>query len=136
VAENERAEWRARRGGLWPRAVRALQEATYGDLLRICRDRAYVAPCRASTRFATLWDDGRVGACEVLDFDAGNVRDAGLDLNALLQSDRVRSFRDEEILRKRCTCEWQCALSVNLLYQPSAIGRVLRAFVRPGKIRL
>ena len=135
VAQNERREWQGRKGGLWSRAVRALQEATYSDLLRIAQNGSWVTTCRASTKFATLWDDGRVGPCEVLDFDGGNVRDADYDLRAILRNDHVRTFYRNEVVRNRCTCEWQCALSVNLLYAPGAYGRILGFLARPGTMR-
>ena len=121
--------------GLWARAVRALNGITYADLLQIRLSEKFLRPCAATQKFATLYDDGRVTPCEVLETtDCGNVRNFDCDLRALLNHKDVKRLHREQIVKAKCNCEWVCAIPINVLYDVSTYWRVAKAFFSPTDV--
>lgn len=132
VSENEDFEWNQHRRTLWNRAVRALQKVTYADLVKIREEEKFLRPCHATRKFVTLYDDGQISPCEVLDsVKLGNVRDFGYDFYTLINRKEAISFYREEIVKKECNCDWMCAVPINMLYDPNVLVRVAKAFVKP-----
>ncbi len=89
----------------------------------------YVHPCRAAALFGVITAAGEVFPCEVLNKPLGNLRDYGYDLKRLWKSkaaEDTRSFISET----NCHCEYECAMSVNILsntkYLPSVAAGLIR----------
>ena len=134
LSENERTEWKSRRKSLWNRAIRALWGVTYADLAAIKLEHQFIRPCHAGSKFVTLFDDGQISPCELLaSANYGNVREEGYNVNEMLKRDRVRHHRREEILRKKCSCEWMCAPPINMLYDTRSYWRLFKSFVHPER---
>ena len=134
LMENEEHEWRSNRRTLWHRAIRAFQSVVYGDALAIKLEEKFVRPCHATRKFATLYDNGQVSPCELLEkVDYGNVRDFDYDFHALTGQKEVQRFYREEIVEKKCNCEWMCALPINMLYDPASYPRLARSFLFPDR---
>jgi MoaA/NifB/PqqE/SkfB family radical SAM enzyme/glycosyltransferase involved in cell wall biosynthesis len=135
IAENEEYEWRHNRRSLWNRAVRALQGITYADVARIRQDKHFFRPCHATRSFVTLYDDGQISPCEVLDsVKLGNVRDFGYDYYELIRRKEAAEFYRKDIVANKCNCDWMCAVPQNMLYDPKIIPRVAKALFSPEKL--
>jgi hypothetical protein len=55
------------------------------------------------------------------------------DLNALLKADKARSYYKDEIVGKKCNCEWPCQLPINMLYDWRSYARIAKALFRPDQ---
>jgi MoaA/NifB/PqqE/SkfB family radical SAM enzyme len=135
VAANEEHEWSAHRKTLWHRAVRALQGVTYTDIAKIRLEQKFLRPCHATRKFVTLYDDGQVSPCEVLEpVKLGNVRDFGYDYYELIRRKEAADYYRTEIVAKKCNCDWMCAVPINMLYDLKMVPRVAKALVNPEKL--
>ncbi len=135
LVKNEDYEWRHHRKTLWSRAVRALQSVTYKDIMQIRREGKFLRPCHATRKFVTLYDDGQVSPCEVLEpVKLGNLRDYSLDYYELRRSEKAAGFYRKDIVEKKCNCDWMCATPINMLYDPSIAPRVVKSVLRPDRL--
>lgn len=123
-------------GGIRPRALWSFIFRTALD--SICAEAAknpgarFERQCRSTRKFLTLYDNGDISPCEVLgSVKYANMRDFDYDLYRLVRSRAVREYVESDIIGGRCWCDWGCAYSMNLLYDPAAMWRsALRAVVR------
>ncbi len=135
LSQHEEYEWKEQRRTLWNRAVRALQGLVYRDLAEIKAKGTFLRPCTATQKFATLWDDGQITPCEILeDTRLGNIKDFDYDFYALKREQHVDDLHRRDIVATKCNCDWMCAIPINMLYDPSVFGRVILALIRPGSI--
>jgi MoaA/NifB/PqqE/SkfB family radical SAM enzyme/glycosyltransferase involved in cell wall biosynthesis len=136
VNANEEREWNENRKTLWNRVVRVLQGLTYQDLADIKLTQKFIRPCYATEKFVTLYDDGEVSPCEVLEEKVkyGNIRDFGYDYYKLQKQPKVQRYYKKEIIGNKCNCEWMCALPINMLYSKSTYARIFKGLMTPGKI--
>jgi MoaA/NifB/PqqE/SkfB family radical SAM enzyme len=106
---------------------RAYDLMTYDYLERTVFDDQFCLPCVAGKKLVVLGQTGDVHPCEVLGVSTGNVRDYGLDLKKLLDSqqhqDQVKWIADT-----KCKCGWECALAANIVWNlssyPKLLGRI------------
>ena len=133
---NEEREWRDNRKTIWHRVVRVLQGLTYKDLVEIKLNEKFIRPCFATEKFVTLYDDGAVSPCEVLEdrMKLGNIKDYDYDFYKLQKLTKMKDLYSKEIVEGKCNCEWQCALPMNMLYDPSVYFRILKGLTSPSKI--
>ena len=102
---------------------RGINNTFLSAMPRLCRG-AWIAPCRAGTKFTVVDELGNVRLCEIRDEVLGNLRDCGYDLISLLRSvDARRTVR--EMNREKCTCTWECAMSTNVIYSPRFLPGIL-----------
>ena len=135
LRENEELEWKTHRRTLWSWAVRALQNVTYSDILQIRKDGTFFRPCHATRKFVTLYDDGKVSPCEVLEpVSLGNIKQHNYDYYALIRAREAKDFYKEEIVAKKCNCDWMCATPMNMLYDVRTVPRIARALLSPDKV--
>lgn len=135
LQEHEEDEWRHSNRKIWHRLVRVLQNLTYHDLVKIKLEDEYLRPCHAIQKFATLYDDGEITPCEVLETSQlGNLKDYDYDFYKLKRDRNLDDIHKKEIVEKQCNCDWMCAISHNLLYDPKTISRVLFTLADPGKL--
>ena len=86
---------------------------------------ARIAPCYAGELIGILSETGEVYLCETLDRSMGNVRDYGCNMAELWrdkQAEAARRFQK----RLGCQCTYECAMSVNSLFSPRRLLRILR----------
>ena len=133
---NEEREWREHRKTLWHRFVRVLQGLTYMDLAEIKLNRKFIRPCFATEKFVTLYDDGEVAPCEVLEdrMKLGNIKKYGYDFYKLKKLKKVKDLYSKKIVEGMCNCEWQCALPINMLYDPSVYNRIFKGLIYPATV--
>ncbi len=93
-------------------------------------DPRYLSRCPAATLFGVLGADGGIRGCEVLDDEIGNIRDFQYSLPAAWKSSEAKRLR-KKVLSTKCHCSFECAWSLNLLwnkrYWPSLLAELLKS---------
>lgn len=116
--------------GLERRFVRGVLDGGYAGIARTWREQRRIIPCLAGRKLVVITPEGTVYPCEPLWFypeaifpDAGKgyclgrLPDFDFDLGALLaEADSRRSVA--EIHRRRCFCDYPCALLNGLYFRP------------------
>lgn len=134
VAENEAYEWAHHRKGLWHRAARVLQNLVYSDIVTIKTRKELVRYCHATRKFITLYDDGKISPCEILEtVNLGNIREYNYDFYRLISQPQAKKFYKDDIIGNQCNCDWMCATPINMLYDPRMIPRVIKALITLDK---
>lgn len=132
-ASVERYQWHIRQGHLarlsyfGGRIVRA-KEGVQKDLIyRVARHNEFVTPCTAGKLIYTIWEDGRVGPCEMLGDELGNVLDGGQagNFRRIVKSARARQVH-HRIRDQQCKCTYECAMTVNSLFNADRAPRLAR----------
>ena len=85
----------------------------------------YISPCHAGSLFGIITSDGLVYPCEILeDKMLGNLRDNDMNFMKIWNS-KLNKKTKEFIIKSKCHCTYECALSYNILgnwrYQPQLI---------------
>lgn len=133
IQKNDEEELARGPQNLWARAVRALQTVTYSDTRRIKKFQEYIRPCHAMLKFITLYDDGSLTPCEVLESRSlGNIRDYDFDFYRMQREAKLKEIHRKEILETNCNCEWMCAIPMNMLYDPKTWFKIGRNFLLPS----
>ena len=134
IQRHDAQEWSERGRNLWGRAVRALQGITYTDTRLIKKDKKFIRPCHAVQKFITLYDDGMFTPCEVLATSGlGNIRDHGFDFYRMKRELDLNTYHKKQIIETKCNCEWMCAPTMNMLYDPATWLRIAKGFASPGR---
>ena len=92
-------------------------------------DNEYISPCHAGSLFGIITSKGEVYPCEILENrKLGKLRDNNMDFSAIWKSKKTKDTR-EFIIKTKCSCSYECALSYNILgnyrYQTSLISAAL-----------
>lgn len=134
LGENESYEHSRHRRTLWSRAVRALNGIVYADIVAIKKEGRFLRACHATQKFVTLYDNGQISPCEVLETaNLGNIRDFDYNFYKLIRRRQAKDFYNKEILEKKCNCDWNCATPINMLYDPKTFPRIAKAMIKPDK---
>jgi radical SAM protein with 4Fe4S-binding SPASM domain len=85
----------------------------------------YISPCYAGSLFGIITADGHVYPCEILeDKMLGNLRENDMNFMKIWNS-KLNKETKEFIIKSKCHCTYECALSYNILgnwrYQPQLI---------------
>jgi MoaA/NifB/PqqE/SkfB family radical SAM enzyme len=107
------------------RLVIAKEHETYRLVLETASAARRVSPCYAGHLVGILNETGQVYLCETLDRTMGNVRDFGCDFSALWSSDAADAARRYQV-ELGCHCTYECATSVNSLFNPRRAWRILK----------
>jgi radical SAM protein with 4Fe4S-binding SPASM domain len=96
---------------------------------KIYMDNKYISPCHAGSLFGIITSKGEVYPCEILEKKIlGKLRDNNMDFSAIWKSKNTKNTR-EFIIKTKCSCSYECALSYNILgnyrYQPNLISAAL-----------
>jgi len=82
-------------------------------------------PCLAGKVSGVIYEDGRVGVCEMLPA-IGNLRDVALDFRAIWTSENAE--RQRHMVRSGgCHCTHTCFQFTSVLFNPRLYGRILRS---------
>ncbi|MEJ2078465.1 MAG: radical SAM protein [Acidobacteriota bacterium] len=111
--------------GWMDRMVIAKEEETYRLVSEAARAETRVSPCYAGELIGILSETGEVYLCETLDRSMGNVRDFRCDLAALWRSETASAARQYQ-KELGCQCTYECAMSVNTLFNPRRAQRIIR----------
>jgi hypothetical protein len=130
INEYEAAQ-KGRKNTLWHRTVRSIQKQVSNDLYLIKKDKKFLRPCHATEKFFTLYDDGQVSPCEVLDkTNLGNIRDFNLNYYELKKKQKTHAYYQQTIRKEKCNCDWSCATPLNMLYDPKSLVSIAKNFVQ------
>jgi hypothetical protein len=107
------------------RLVVAKEEETYRLVQEASGATGRISPCYGGELIGILSETGKVYLCETLDRSMGNVRDFDCDLGALWEaSEAVEARRFQKELG--CQCTYECAMSVNTLFNPRRALRIAK----------
>ena len=112
--------------GSWSdRMVISKEEETY----RLIHEAAFadhrISPCYGGELIGILSETGKVYLCETLDKEMGNVRDYDCDFARLWSSNGAEEGRRYQ-KELGCQCTYECAMSVNALFNPRRALRIVR----------
>lgn len=119
---------------LGARALR-LKEVLQKELIgQIAKTNSFVTPCTAGTLSYVIWEDGRLGPCEIL-------RDVIVNLADDLPNHQPGRWRDiftakparelgRRIVDTKCTCTYECAMSNNTFFSWPMTRKFARRYVR------
>ncbi len=90
----------------------------------------YISPCHAGSLFGIITAAGKVYPCEILeDKMIGDLRENNMNFMKIWSSATANNTK-EFILKTKCNCSYECALTYNILgnwrYQPSLISSILK----------
>lgn len=88
----------------------------------------YIHPCKAAALFGVITATGDVYPCEVLNKPLGNLRDYSYDLKKLWK-DKAANDTREFISKTNCHCEYECAMSVNVLSNPKYLPSIAAGLI-------
>lgn len=111
------------------RLVIAKEEESYRLIGEAAKATERISPCYAGELIAVLSEIGEVYLCETLDKSMGNIRDHGCDFSRLWAAqpaDEARVYQKE----LGCQCTYECAMSVNALFNPNRAFRILKQSLR------
>jgi MoaA/NifB/PqqE/SkfB family radical SAM enzyme len=94
-----------------------------------CRTNRYLAPCTAGRVVAVVHADGSVYPCEMRDDRMGMLRDFNMNLPALMKSPQARTIQ-KAIVRQKCFCTWECAWSMNVIFEPRNHAALLSEYAK------
>jgi MoaA/NifB/PqqE/SkfB family radical SAM enzyme len=106
-------------------------------IAKTVRENRYQIPCYAGQLGGAMFSKGQVLPCEVRWQDViGNVRDVDYDFMKLWNSPQADAYR-RDICQNKCFCTYECFLTVNILFNPFVLPRVLRewAKLKAAKLR-
>ena len=75
----------------------------------------YLSPCHAGGLFGIITSKGKVHPCEILEGkELGDLRENNMDFMKIWSSQKTKQIKDY-ILKSKCNCTYECALSYNIL---------------------
>ncbi len=107
---------------------RAVRDVSRRNLIATEFDDKFVAPCVAGRKLLVISETGDVHPCEILDRPMGNLREVEFDLRRLMARAENDALRDW-IKSSRCKCSFECALSANVVWNPSQYARMAASAV-------
>ena len=119
---------RARVAG-WNRILNVIERMVCEDIVRLKRNPKLLHPCKATKKFVTLYDNGEITPCEILEREVlGNIKKNNFDLYGILRSKGVRDYYKNKI-EKKCYCDLDCAMELNILFNAKSAMRLVRRFL-------
>jgi MoaA/NifB/PqqE/SkfB family radical SAM enzyme len=90
----------------------------------------YISPCHAGSLFGIISSKGKVHPCEILEGkELGDLRKNDMDLMKIWNNQKAKDTKNF-ILKSKCNCTYECALSYNILgnwrYQAKLATAVLK----------
>ena len=75
----------------------------------------YISPCHAGGLFGIISSKGKVHPCEILEEkELGDLRENNMDFMKIWNNQKTKETKDF-ILKSKCNCTYECALSYNIL---------------------
>ena len=111
--------------GWTDRLVIAKEEETYRLIGEAAVADHRISPCYGGELIAVLSETGEVYLCETLNKSMGNVRNFGCDFAQLWNAELAHAGRRYQ-KELGCQCTYECAMSVNTLFNPRRAFRILK----------
>lgn len=111
--------------------VGRVRDVMYDEIDRITRDNTHKHNCTAGKRYATVYQNGHVHSCEILNTIhpeqssmMGDLNDFNWDMVELLSTHKAKQVR-KFIRDKKCFCTFECAKTADVLYTPKLLAKVI-----------
>jgi radical SAM protein with 4Fe4S-binding SPASM domain len=102
-------------------------------IAEVAKTNTYQIPCFAGSLGSCMFANGDIYPCELLiDRKLGNVRESGYDFKRIWYgkaADEARRF----IRDTKCFCTYECFLTVNILFNPRMMPKILKEW---GSLKL
>ena len=90
----------------------------------------YISPCHAGSLFGIISSKGKIHPCEILEGkELGDLRENNMDFMKIWNGQKAKDTKNF-ILKSKCNCTYECALSYNILgnwrYQPKLAAAALK----------
>ena len=90
----------------------------------------YISPCHAGSLFGIITASGSVYPCEILaNKKVGELRDYDMNFIKMWKEKKAKEIK-KFILKSKCNCTYECALSYNILsnwrYQPRLMSSAIK----------
>jgi hypothetical protein len=98
-----------------------LKEVMQKELIyKVAAESKFVTPCTAGTLSYVVWEDGRLGPCEILsdtnfNITEHNVVNKKISYKNHFKSEHSRKLR-KRIVETKCKCTYECAMSNNTFF--------------------
>lgn len=109
------------------------------NVLRTIVEKREIIPCLAGKRMIVINDIGEVTPCELIDTMVsgnsglmpvlGNLRDYNYDIKNILKLPNTKKLL-QFIKTIRCHCSFECAMSVNTVFNPRCFPRIIKTFFK------
>lgn len=109
--------------------IRGLSDRTRLTVLETLKCGKMVVPCLAGQRLIVINEKGDVFPCEISGERIGNVRQAGYDIAAILDSQQARDVI-AAIRKRKCFCSFECAASASLAFDPLQLPAIAASGLR------
>jgi len=95
-------------------------------IAKVVRENAYQTPCFAGVLGTAIFSNGDVYPCELrTDLKLGNLREYNFDFKAIWNTEKAQEAR-RVIRDEKCFCTYECFLTLNILFNPFMLPRVLK----------
>lgn len=95
-------------------------------IAKVVRENKYQIPCYAGVLGAAIFANGDVYPCELhTDLALGNLRDYNFDFKAIWKNEKAEKAR-AVIQCGKCFCTYECFLTINILFNPLMMPRILK----------
>ena len=110
----------------------AKDKISWGLTKKTYMDPKYISPCHAGSLFGIINAKGFVYPCEILENKLlGKLRENDMDFMKIWRNQITKETK-KFILKSKCNCSYECALTYNILgnwrYQPRLLGAALGIF--------
>ena len=112
--------------------IARVRDVMYDEIARINRENKHKYNCTAGNRYVTVYQDGRVNSCEILETIhpnqtslLGDLNNYDWDLQKVLDSVRAEQVR-KFIKDKKCFCTFECAKTTDVVYNPKLIVKAVQ----------
>ena len=98
-----------------------LKEVMQKELIyKVAAESKFVTPCTAGTLSYVVWEDGRLGPCEILpdtnfNITEQNIINKKISYKKHFKSEHCRKLR-KRIVETKCKCTYECAMSNNTFF--------------------
>ncbi|MFC2091211.1 radical SAM protein [Elusimicrobiota bacterium] len=93
-----------------------------------------VLQCRALKKLLVIDETGEVFPCEpFFDKKLGNLRDNDYDIRKILDSRTAKDFYKNHLESGECFCNWGCAATNNIIFNPKGLAKLLDRFLNVKK---
>jgi len=109
--------------------INAKRIVRHKHIAKTVRENRYLIPCYGGVLGAAIFSNGDVYPCELhTDLKLGNLRDYDFAFKAIWNNEKAHYAR--KVIRDgKCFCTYECFLTINILFNPSMLPRILKEWV-------
>jgi len=110
--------------------IKAAQDILQRRLIhQTATEQKRLIPCYAGSLNLVMHENGDIFPCEILSGKMGNIREAGYDINKVLESATAKEILNS-IRNNECFCTHECYFITNILFNPRLYPALLKEYVQ------